>query len=373
MKKIIKTLLVFLFIIGIMLGITVLVKEGYKQLESFYESEVSQEVGSGIAKIEKKENVSTPQVVTETIDDVSETFSAKSINYQSSSSRTNFFYTQLDSYAKTIYDGIAANIDNMKSGNYVVEYGDAFSNILSKENGKDELSNYYQSAIEAFTYDNPEVFFLDSTKMYLNIKTTTKGKNVTYDVFISNADGEKYYAKGFYSEGQINDCLAKIEQTKNEILENLPDETEKKIKQIHDYLVDNLEYDQSLSQPNIYNLYGALVNKECVCEGYAKAFKYLLDEAGVDNVIVIGTATNSVGETENHAWNYVAISGKWYAIDVTWDDPVIQGIGNLLPSSHKYKYYLKGSETMENDHVPSGQFTTNGKIFKYPNINNSDY
>lgn len=325
------------------------------------------------ASIEKKEDLSTPQVVEQKIDNVSDTFSSN-ITYQSSSSRTHYFYSQLDSYSKKIYDGLESNIDNMKSGTYNIEFGDAFSSILSKEDGQNELGNYYQSAIEAFTYDNPEVFFLDPTKMYLNIKTTTRGNSVTYSVNITCKEGENYLAKGFYSKEQIDQCQAQIEQVKNEVIANASGNTENKIKYIHDFLVDNLSYDETISKDNIYNLYGALANKECVCEGYAKAFKYLLDEAGVDNVIAIGTGTNSRGQTENHAWNYVAIDGSWYAVDVTWDDPVVQGWGgSILPSSYKYKYYLKGSKTMEKDHIANGQFTTGGKIFKYPSISNSDY
>ncbi len=34
-------------------------------------------------------------------------------------------------------------------------------------------------------------------------------------------------------------------------------------------------------------------------------------------VLVSGTATNSQGEEENHAWNYVQINENWYAVDVT--------------------------------------------------------
>ena len=141
---------------------------------------------------------------------------------------------------------------------------------------------------------------------------------------------------------------------------------------IHDYLVDTINYDSSLSKQNIYNIYGALVNRECVCEGYARAFKYLLDELDIPCVMIIGTATNSQGETENHAWNYVQLNGAWYAVDTTWDDPVVVGGGTASEES-KYKYFLVGREVMDQDHSPSGQFTDDGKIFSYPNLSNTNY
>lgn len=366
------TFILGILIIGLLGGMIFFGINAFVQMGIVYENQDVANREVQVASIEKKEDISTPQVVEKKIDNVSDTFPAN-VEYKSSASRTHYFYSQLDSYSKKIYDGLEANIDNMKSGTHNIEFGDAFSSLLSKEDGQNELGDYYQSAIEAFTYDNPEVFFLDPTKMFLNIQTTTKGNNKTYNVYITNAEGAKYLANGFYSKEQIEQCQAQIEQVKNEVMAGVSGNTENKIKYIHDYIVDNLSYDETISKDNIYNLYGALANKECVCEGYAKALKYLLDEAGVDNVIVIGTGTNSKGQTENHAWNYAAIDGNWYAIDSTWDDPVIQGWGGGSSSKYKYKYYLKGSQTMEKDHTPNGQFTTGGKIFKYPVLSESDY
>lgn len=66
------------------------------------------------------------------------------------------------------------------------------------------------------------------------------------------------------------------------------------------------------------------------------------------------------------------LEGKWYAVDCTWDDPIIIGNGKLTDKS-KYRYFLKGSNTMNTDHFANGQFTTNGKEFKYPDLSNEDY
>ena len=345
--------------------------DAYKELtNTSYKDVETSNLDNKISIIEKKEDIETPQIVEQRIDNVSDTFN--NITYQSSESRTHYFYSQLEDYSKKIYDGMDSSKDNMKSGTYKLEFGNYFSNLLSQSNGQELLGNYYQSAIEAFTYDNPEVFYIDPTKMYLNISKTTKGSQTSYNVYISSRDGENYLGEGFYSAEQINQCQAQIEQVKNEVIGKISGNTDKKIKQIHDYLVDNLSYDQSLSGRNIYNLYGVLVNKSCVCEGYAKAFKYLMDEAGIDSVIVLGIGTNSKGETENHSWNYVAIDGNWYAVDTTWDDPVIQ-CGGILTSTYKYKYFLKGLASISKDHVANGQFTTGGKIFNFPIISNNDY
>ena len=115
-----------------------------------------------------------------------------------------------------------------------------------------------------------------------------------------------------------------------------------------------------------------MVQHESVCEGYAKACQYLLDSAGIENIIVTGTATNNNGETENHAWNYVKINDAWYALDVTWDDPIIIGGGNLSDEM-RYQYFLKGSNTMNKNHYVSNKFTDNGKEFNLPKLSPIDY
>lgn len=87
--------------------------------------------------------------------------------------------------------------------------------------------------------------------------------------------------------------------------------------------------------------------------------------------MVIGQGTNSEGRTENHAWNYVQIGNYWYAIDTTWDDPISSN-GRVSESS-KYRYFLKGSNDMVKDHVPSSQFTEGGKMFNYPPLSTYNY
>ena len=40
---------------------------------------------------------------------------------------------------------------------------------------------------------------------------------------------------------------------------------------LHDRLVQAVSYDTGLDKPNIYNAYGAIVDRVAVCEGYARA------------------------------------------------------------------------------------------------------
>lgn len=284
-----------------------------------------------------------------------------------------YLYKQLSSSEKLIYSKLYDNIENLKTGTYKIEFGNAFKDILEQENGTNKLQEYYQTAIEAFTYDNPNIFFLDVTKMYINIETITKLFSTKYNVYITNAQDPTYLADYFKSKEQIDKCQKEIENIKEQILANIENESDfEKVKYIHDYLIDNIEYEQTFIEPNIYNIYGALVSKTCVCEGYAKALQYLLNEVELENVIVTGTATNNDGKTESHAWNYVKIDDEWYAIDTTWDDPIIVG-GSKLTNKIKYRYFLKGSSTMSKNHFISAKFTADGQDFEVPKLSITDY
>ncbi len=280
-------------------------------------------------------------------------------------------YNQLNKYSKKIYETLELNRDEMKNGTLEIRINSNFDDILSKENGMEELGKYYQSAVEAYIYDKPEIFYLDLNKMYLNVETTTVGNEKSYKVYISPEKGKTYLDDDFENREEVLEAEEELEIIKNQILENAVGTDFDKVKYVHDYIISNLSYDQSLSKENIYDIYGAMYNNVAVCEGYAKMFKYLMDELQIPCIMVIGTATNSKNETENHAWNYVSLNDKWYGVDTTWDDP-ISSTGYVSEES-KYKYFLKGSIDFSKDHIPNGQFTKGGKIFTYQDLEEQNY
>ena len=376
MKNKITSIIIFLIVIGIIATALVL---GLVFLQEYIKTDENEElafVENSVNKNDEEQNntveedIKTPEIVENPISKIEDT-NIKNVNYDNVKVN-KYFYNQLEEPSKTIYKAFTQNKENMKTGTYQIELGTSFSDILKQENGQEELGEYYQSAIEAYTYDNPDVFYLNPKKMYLNIETTTRGKNVTYNVFINNGNESNYLIDEFNSKEQVDNAIAEIENVKNQVISNRTGNAYEDMKMVHDYLIDNISYDSSISKPNIYNIYGALINKECVCEGYARAYKYILDELNILCILVIGIATNGEGNTENHAWNYVKLNNSWYAVDTTWDDPVIIG-GGILNKKSKYRYFLKGKETMDQDHITSGQFTEGGKEFAYPILNETDF
>ena len=160
----------------------------------------------------------------------------------------------------------------------------------------------------------------------------------------------------------------------NEIIESLNlnnDSDYIKIKKIHDYMIQNFEYDETLEN---YTAYKALKEGKTICQGYMLLTYKLLTQAGIEAKCVDGMGTTVYG-TQSHGWNLVKLGKYWYNLDTTWDDPVLVSqddfqIPEELPIS--YNYFLKGTKTFSKDHERSSKFTTSDFLEKYP-VSIEDY
>lgn len=284
-----------------------------------------------------------------------------------------YYYSQLDSYGKMIYDKLKQNKEQLITGTYVFEFGTSFNTLLNTEKGDKTLYTAFQSAWNAFSYDECDLFYIDIKKMNLINETRTLGGITTYYISIGPGDNKNYLQDNF----QTRESIEKAQNYINNIIKNIIKQTQNdnrvnKIKKVHDWLIDAIEYDTSGTNANKYNIYGAMHDRKAVCESYARSFKYIMEKVGVPCVLVPGTAENSQGKIEAHAWNYVQIDDKWYAVDVTWDDPVITG-GETITDNEKYKFFLKGSEEFFKDHTPSGEISENSMIFTLPTLSITNY
>ncbi len=83
---------------------------------------------------------------------------------------------------------------------------------------------------------------------------------------------------------------------------------------LHDYLIDNAEYDL-----RFVNAEGVLARGLGNCESYHAAYCNLLKAVGIETGRIASVA-------DNHVWTAVRLDGKWYQVDVTWDDENIKGM-----------------------------------------------
>ncbi len=144
-----------------------------------------------------------------------------------------------------------------------------------------------------------------------------------------------------------------------------------KTKKIHDYMVENIEYDSKLKKDNAYY---ALKEGTATCQGYSLLFYKMLTEANVRCRYVTGIGTNE-NDSGPHAWNIVKLGKKWYNIDVTWDDPVYiteEGKASRVRKNISYDFFLKGSDEFESGHKRDSDYLTEDFKNKYP-ISNADF
>lgn len=168
----------------------------------------------------------------------------------------------------------------------------------------------------AFSYDNPEIICIDN-----NCQAVRVG-------------GRCYFEPNYLcSAEECNDLTAEFKNKASEILANTTPEMSDYDKELyfHDTLFNICDYDGADSASwTSYTAAGALVCGSAVCEGYARAMQYLMNEAGIENYLITGEAVNSNNEREGHMWNIVTLDGKNYHLDLTWDDPT--GISGKTPT-----------------------------------------
>lgn len=86
---------------------------------------------------------------------------------------------------------------------------------------------------------------------------------------------------------------------------------------VHD-AVATTGYDKDASGRDSANVYGALVEGAATCDGYARAFQYLAEMAGLEAVYIRGRSSTGAP----HAWNAVRLDGGWHFVDATWNRPL---------------------------------------------------
>ena len=124
--------------------------------------------------------------------------------------------------------------------------------------------------------------------------------------------------KHTYEEEEKTNIMKKVNDIINKNIKNNMS-TKDKIKAIHDYIINNTDYD-TLKSENIKDTtyksntaYGVLVEHYGICSGYSDTMALFLNELNIINYKI---------SNDQHIWNLVYLDGSWLHLDVTWDDPV---------------------------------------------------
>lgn len=133
--------------------------------------------------------------------------------------------------------------------------------------------------------------------------TRAEGKSLRVYEFSYNEDADMNVPYSSLVDMEADDIISKIPAG--------ADDWEKALV-VHDELVRRVTYEDDENDAHRYDIYGALVNHQAVCQGYTYAMRYILDKLDIPSECI---------SSETHIWNRMPdIGGNEKYIDITWDD-----------------------------------------------------
>lgn len=254
---------------------------------------------------------------------------------------------QLDGTARTVYDAMVAQyVNSGLTGELTIELSNPVTfQTLGTPNGsgglvwnssenaeyQQKIGYSMQAAYDAFIYDYPQVFWMNT--FYYSTSISFSGGQGSYTgkaAKIRLIPAETYEG----ASGETDQFKSAVAAAVTELnLQSGASEYEK-VKAVHDYLCEKLVYGNE-NKTYAHSAAGVfLKDGVVVCEGYAKAFKILCGQLGIECVLIVGNT-----ESGGHMWNYVRMDdGNWYLADTTWDDSEAGGAST--------GYFLAGSNTV---------------------------
>ena len=187
-------------------------------------------------------------------------------------------------------------------------------------------ANDVMTAFLAYLDETPRNFFVSKT---VNCSYST-ATNMAATLTISyNGSVDTINAELAAFDAKVANITALVDSTMT---------AEEKAKVIHNYFIENCSYDMDFAH---YTAYDAIVNGVGVCDAYSAAYMYIMNAVGVPCTIVESVAMN-------HSWNVIEVNGVQYHVDVTWDDPIVDGANtNTTPY---YNNFMKSDAEISVDH-----------------------
>ncbi|MCR5283666.1 MAG: leucine-rich repeat protein [Lachnospiraceae bacterium] len=210
--------------------------------------------------------------------------------------------------------------------------------IFDMELGKDNSQLMSLKKVQSLPYEDT-LFSKPDEGDYLF--WSTAAWRVSYQYVGKNRIRYYVYVKYFSSAAQEKYVDAFITAFIQKFgLANATDQ--EKIRLVYWYMTKYIVYDYYHLEQNPHygpmrSAYGAVHDGSAVCQGYANLFYRMMRKMGVSCRIVT---------SETHAWNIVALAGKYYNGDTTWDAGY-----TATETDRLYRYFMKTDQDMFIDDV----------------------
>lgn len=249
-------------------------------------------------------------------------------------SQNSYYYNFLPESEQYLYDEMLSA---------ALEYREKTEVIAHKYSPEE-----YDRVVLALEADHPELFFIDFGQMSLETSFSKSRVTIGYietpekmdsmraelDAALDAALSALRAAPEADELGE-EDSLLTLGEFELEVL-------------LHDYLCsvstyyDNGEETETENRYLASTAYGALVSGEAFSDGYSLAMKLLSNKAGLACIIVRGTA-----DGKPHVWNVMYIDGKFYHVDVAYNDADIE----FAPELKFHGYFNLTSDEIKKDHT----------------------
>ena len=270
----------------------------------------------------------------------------------------NYMY-QVVSFSESVPFSVAADADD----DTIIAAGAQAANAVIDENIA-RVGAWVSAVVQAFDRDHGEIFWLSgSNRIFMpssQIRFEFNGtdwKAVFEQKICMTLKSRSFDVREeeYREEAVLWDAITERDRAINRILTTVTGTTrQEQIRQINEWLTKHNCYNTSYGLSDLgadaRNCLGALDGRVGeqgpVCEGYARAFQVLCKALEIPCVLVDGEANNG-SRTEGHMWNYVQMeNGKWYAVDVTWNDPGVAGVTEAVSGYEREDFLLCGGNTV---------------------------
>jgi len=209
-------------------------------------------------------------------------------------------YEQLTDPQKKVYDAIHAAMSADTPGTVTLDASELVKPA--------DLS----PAVVMYHADHPEVFWLGNAfSCEVDWQENVVSITFPYKLNGNAADTQTI----INAKNVLNTKLSEID---SEMAAATPGTDAEKALWLHDKTAEIVDY---VFTDNDQTVYGALVEGQAVCSGYARLYQLLLQRNGISAYTVTGYSYNPVtGEPEPHAWTLMWLDGNCLYTDVTWDD-----------------------------------------------------